>query len=403
MNVEEKMITVENALDVLHAKLARIQMPCVALPVQDAEGHVLREAVRSKVSLPPFNKSAMDGYAVCEGDIRACYRVLEVVSAGEVPRAELIPGTAVKVMTGAPVPQGAGKVIMVEHTREENGEVEVFERSAATNICAKGEDVSEGERILESGRRLHCVDVANLLACGIERVQVSSPITACIFSTGNEVVTTWDEMKPGKIFDTNTPMLSSLCRSNGVRVLRNAVLPDDREVMAKAMQEAEQACDLILISGGVSAGDFDYVAEALEDCGFTIHFSRVAIKPGKPTTFATRGETVACGLPGNPVSVHLTFHVFVRRAIALMRGETSREPVLRLTLRSGLKRKKDERVEFRPCRIGTDMQVEPVDYHGSAHFLALRNAQGYFMIPQGVKEIPAGGSVRFLSIPEMMQ
>ncbi len=386
--MEEAFATVARALT------GRV-VPLESVPVRQAGGRILgREAV-SRLDLPPFDKSAMDGYAVMAGDERESYRVLETIPAGRAPTVPLEPGTATKVMTGAPVPEGAGRVIKVEETDGGDETVRVFKHPRAGNICPKGEDVRVGQALYPGGTKLHALAVANLVACGVASVEVRQRVRVAILATGSEIVALPKELSPGKIMDSNSPMLAGLAEENDLKVTLCRNVRDDVAVLGAAIEEAAGAADLVLLSGGVSVGDFDFVPDALQAQGFAIHFDSVAMKPGRPLTFATRERGVALGMPGNPVSVFVGFHLFVRRVAALLGGGVPPLRSFEVCLASELKRERGGRASFRPGRINDEGQAEPVPYHGSAHLLAVSCADGFIEVPKGVTAIAAGGRARF--------
>jgi molybdopterin molybdotransferase len=385
------------------------------LPPAEAVGRVLLAEQRSRLDLPPFDKSAMDGYAVCPGDQRREYRLLAVVAAGQMPAAPLVPGSAVKVMTGAPVPQGAGLVIKREHAEEVGRTVRVLRHAGEPNICRRGEDVRAGDLILPAGRVLTAADAANLISCGIVEVPVAERVRLAIISTGDEIVDDPGEIVPGKIMNSNGPMLAALAARWGMDSAAPLHVPDDMAATVAALEESLAAADVVVISGGVSVGDFDCVRGAMGKAGLTTRFCSVAIKPGRPTVLATsrpafgapeRGHAgrarAVFGLPGNPLSVFVMFHIFVLRAAAVLRG--SRWPLrqIRLPLGVPLSRRKADRLEFLPAAVNDDGRVVPVECHGSAHLLALVGADGLLQVPIGVRELSAGDGVLFTPLRSLM-
>ncbi|MGD8937443.1 MAG: molybdopterin molybdotransferase MoeA, partial [Thiogranum sp.] len=281
------------------------------IPVSESLGRVLATDLHSKLDIPPFNKAAMDGYAVASADERTSYRLVGTIGAGSSSQAELQAGEAMKIMTGAPVPTGTGRVIVVEAAREENGSVHILEHDPAANIHWQAQDVSEGEQILRAGRTIRAIDLANMISCGWSEVAVFRRLRVALISTGDELVDEPGQLQLGKIINSNGPLLRALAAAHGFEVISEATIGDDPEQTVAALEQAVDQADIAVITGGVSVGDFDYVPQALERLGIAIHFSRLAVKPGKPTTFASGKDRVLLGLPGNPVSVYLMFHLFV--------------------------------------------------------------------------------------------
>lgn len=396
------MITLEAALSTIKNTLAHTSLPRQVVPIRQAVGRFLLSDVRSRLDLPPFDKSAMDGYAILEGDERSEYRVLETVRAGKIGSAELSPGAAVKIMTGAKVPANTGRVVMLEDTTERNGMVTVHKHTKAANICKMGEDIKAGQLILKDGRRLDETDISNAIACGVGEVAVARQAKAAIISTGDEIVESFEELTPGKIMNSNGPMLSLLCRKHGLDVVAESSVTDDPAALEKALAAALECADLVALSGGVSVGEYDYVPDVMRKLGLEIHFDGVAIKPGKPTTFASRGKSVVFGLPGNPVAVYLTFHLFVLWATALMSGATqSGVRRFQVPLARDFARRKADRQEYLPSRLNEAWQAEILEFHGSAHLAALMEADGFAVVPQGASSRVAGDKVEFMPLKGM--
>ncbi|MBI5241535.1 MAG: molybdopterin molybdotransferase MoeA [Elusimicrobia bacterium] len=396
------MILWEEAAASIDRETPAAVLPRERLPARQGLGRWLAEDAVSRLDLPPFDKSAMDGFAVRAGGRRESYRVLETVAAGKTPTQALDEGAAVKVMTGAPVPEGTGRVIKVEDVREEGGSIRLLKDAQERNLCRQGEDLRRGDVVLRAGVRLGPVDVANLIGCGVTEVEVVRPARLAILSTGDELVDDPALAGPGRIMNTNGPMLRFLAEQHGFAVVSEASVPDDPARTLAALREARESADLVLFSGGVSAGDFDFVKEAFPQAGLRVHFTQVAIKPGKPTVFATAPGQAVFGLPGNPVAVFVTFHLFALRAAARLRGGSLPDPrEVSLPLAGAFRRRRAERCEFVPCRLVSDGSLEAVPFHGSAHLAALSQADGFFAVPRGTGELAAGSPVRFLPLSLM--
>ena len=397
MGKSGEMILLSDAFGIVDSTLAGKCVETKKLALSDALGYVLAADQVSKLQLPPFNKSAMDGYAVCADDDRDEYKVLEFVPAGSVPTLALTKGCATKVMTGAAVAENAGKVIMVEFTEEKDGIVKVKSHSSRSNICKMGEDVKAGDTILYAPVRIGALEIANLVSCGIETVEVFEPVRVTVISTGDEIVDSFDKIVPGKIMNSNGPLLCNLCKQNGLEVVASHTVADDRTETAAAISKAVDGSDIVILSGGVSMGDLDFVDTAMRDIGLDVHYNRVAVKPGKPMTYATKDKKAIFGLPGNPVSVYLMFHIFVMRAVKTMLGMDSEIEFINYELAEDFKRKKNDRAQFVPCEITKEAKIKPIKYHGSAHLAALMQADGFFVIEKGISEIAKGKTVSFMS------
>jgi len=398
MSEVKPMISLDQALEIVKSQVAGKTVRSETIPVRQGLGRIVIEDQIACLDLPPFNKSAMDGFAVRQDDIRQQYKLIETVPAGKVPAKKLEHGTAIKVMTGAPVPEGAGQVIMVEHTRTAGDTVDVFCQSKETHICLKGEDIRRGDRVLKAPAVLGPLEIANLISAGITTIKAAAKLNIAILTTGDEIVDSPDLLESGKIMNSNGPLLEALCRKYALDVTTNRIIPDEMQTTIEAMRDALNTADIVVLSGGVSAGDFDFAAAAMERIGLQVHFNRLAVKPGKPMTFASSDDKVVFGLPGNPVAVFLMFHLFVLYAARLLCGLHRRPCYVNLPLAADFHRRKADRTAFIPCRLSDEGVLKTFPYHGTAHLHALLESDGFFVVDQDVTEIAAGQRVRFLSI-----
>jgi molybdopterin molybdotransferase len=368
------------------------------ISTREAGGRRLAVDEQSRLDLPPFDKAAMDGYAVLGGDERDEYKLLGVVAAGTAASFRLVPGTAVKVMTGAPVPDGCGRVIERERARESDGLVWIESRGASVNICWRAEDVQQGQLLLKRGRRLGAVEIATLIACGVNAVKVYKPVTLALISTGAELADGPAGLDDGMIINCNGPLLTALAADHGLAVGLEATIGDDADLTARVLGEALNCADIVVISGGVSEGDYDCVPGAVRSLGMRTHFNRLAVKPGKPTLFASATDGILLGLPGNPVAVYLMFHLLVLRAAGrLCRIELEPRFVEARLLRE-YSCTAGHRATFLPARLTADGALELLDYHGSAHLSALIDADGFALVPAGVSSLAAGAGVSFMPL-----
>ncbi|ATB32719.1 gephyrin-like molybdotransferase Glp [Melittangium boletus] len=298
---------------------------------EDALGRALAEDVLAQRTLPPWDNSAMDGFAVRSADLAAPppirLRVGETIFAGQTPRQEVHPGTCARIMTGAPLPPGADAVVMRERTRPgpDSGTVDILEAVGAGHfVRPRGEDAREGEVLLPRGTPLGIPELSLLLGQGRGLVPVSRRPRVAILSTGDELCRV-DDPAAGRIVDANAPALAlAVQRAGGVPTVLG-IARDSLEDVYRHL-EASEGHDLVLTSAGMSVGEHDFVREALEKWGVTQDFWRVAIKPGKPLAVGRKGKTVYCGLPGNPTSSLVTFELFVRPALRRMLGHVDVEP-----------------------------------------------------------------------------
>lgn len=391
------MITLEQAYQTIDAAAAQAKPTTEQLPVIDALNRVLAKPQSANLELPPFNKAAMDGFAIMQNDKKNSYKITEIIAAGQIPTIELTIGHAAQVMTGAPVPKNTYQVVPIEYTQHQNNQVKILQYPNVQHICQQGEDVKSGTIIANQGDLLTPALIANLISCGIHEIEVYAKPKIAILSTGNEIVESINKLTHGKIIDANRPILKTLCQKNNYQINYSNKICDDLTITKSILCEALDKTDIVILSGGVSMGEFDFVGTAINELGFKTHFNRVAIKPGKPTTFASKDNKIIFGLPGNPVAVYLTFNLIVKRIIAKMQNQKIKLPYI-LPLAKTFKRKKTERTAFVPCKITQHGELEPIEYHGSAHLLALSNADGFFIIAQNVKQIDAGEKASVIKI-----
>jgi molybdopterin molybdotransferase len=392
------MISRDKAWALVDQHLSGQSLPTQVLEIQQAVGRTVVEDQVSRWDIPPFDKSAVDGYAVPAKDDNGSFEILETVAAGQVPTQPLQPGKATKVMTGAPVPEGTDRVVMIEHVSESDGRIHINSSSASTNMCMQGENIRAEERVVSAPFVLSPIEMAGLISVGVTNVTVARPLRVAILATGDEIVDTPEALTPGKIMNSNGPMLAELCRKHAFDVVTSVTVADTLEATLSALSQGLAQADMVILSGGVSVGEFDYVAQAMETLGLSLHFDRVAIQPGKPTTFATGQDKVVFGLPGNPVAAFLMFYLFVLRAARLMTGLPPELRTVSLPLNAAYQRKKAERLSYLPCRLQPDGAVALLPYQGSGHLLALIGCDGFFVIPQDVTEISAGEKVEVLLI-----
>src|SRR6266852_3290323 len=322
------MISVEEALERILAEITPLNVTDV--PLSDSLGHVLAEDVISQEDIPPFANSAMDGFALLSQDSQPHdgkpphLRVTGGVAAGYVADHAVVPGTAMRIMTGAPVPPGADTVIQVELTHSDGPTSEWVEIMQAVdpgnNIRPAGEDMRRGQTVLLRGTEIGPWEIGVLATLGWTHVPVIRRPRVAILGTGDEVIDVPEPLRPGKIRNSNSYLLEATVRQAGAEPQRLGVARDTVESLREKFSEAIQ-CDLIITSGGVSVGEFDLVKNIMTEQG-EIHFWRINMRPGKPVAFGHIGNVPLLGLPGNPVSAAVTFELFGRRVIRKMLGHT---------------------------------------------------------------------------------
>lgn len=319
------MISVREALERVLQDLPRVGGEQV--PLATARGRVLAAGVRALRDVPPFRNSAMDGYAVRSADVATAaptmpvsLRVLETIGAGAVATQPVVPGTAIRIMTGAPMPAGADAVVRVEDTVEAADGVAVRAAvGAGSNVREPGEDLRAGEPVLEAGRLLRPADIGLLASLGLSMLRVARRPRVAILSTGDELVDVGESLGPGQIVNSNAYTLAAAVEEAGAEPVHLGIVRDRPALIRDAFADAMSA-DVVLSTGGVSVGSFDYVRTILAELGYAERFWKVAQKPGKPLTFGRCGRTPVFGLPGNPVSSLVCFYLYVVPALRTMMG-----------------------------------------------------------------------------------
>ncbi|MDQ1610995.1 MAG: molybdopterin molybdotransferase [Pyrinomonadaceae bacterium] len=405
------MIPVPEAIRIVLEQTPRLPSEEVALVA--ARGRVLAEDVIADTDLPPFDRAMMDGYALRAADTvgATADAPVRLAIAGEAAAGagwcgELRPGEAVRIMTGAPVPAGADSVQQVEVTREtEGGACVEIERATATAqfITKRATEITRGETVLRAGETLGAASLAALASFGYARVRVGARPRVSVLATGTELVEVSAQPGADQIRDSNTYSLLGYAEAAGARVERLPFAGDDAELLGRVIAEGAERADVLVLSGGVSMGVYDFTKTALRALGAEIFFERVSLRPGKPTVFARLGRTLIFGLPGNPVSVSVTFNLFARTAIRAMQGAKAAALVEEHAVLGRDVRGASERASYLPAELGTDaagrLVAEPLRWGGSSDFVAFTRAGALVIVEAGVKTLEAGAVVRVVRLP----
>ena len=379
------MVSFEEALAIVLAEAPALPGEEVAL--EDALSRVLAEDVLSDTDLPPFDRAAMDGYALRADDVAGAPVALDVIGevrAGQWPDLAVGPGQAARIMTGAPVPPGADAVQQVERTQPlDEFRVTILAPVApGANVAPRASEVRKGDVVLARGRVVDPAAIAVLAAAGKARARVSRRPVVAILVTGDEIVDVAAVPGPGQVRNSNGPSVAAQARLAGADVRLLGVAPDRQEALEAALRPG-LAADALVVSGGVSAGDYDLVEPALLDLGARFLFTKVAIKPGAPLVFGRLGETLVFGLPGNPVSAQVTFDLFVRPALLKMQGARVLErPRVSVELREGVRNRSGRKSHLpaRVCFEGGRLVARPVRSMGSGDLAAHARANALVVI-----------------------
>ncbi|MCU0378786.1 MAG: molybdopterin molybdotransferase MoeA [Bacteroidales bacterium] len=364
------------------------------VPFSDSLGRVLAAPVRSDMDMPPWDKSAVDGYACHRGDLGEEMTVLETVPAGVMPVKEITRGTCSRIMTGAAIPQGADYVFMLEESEElTEGKVRFTGKAGRANIAKRAEDLYQGQTVLKPGHFIRPQHIAVMAMSGATEVTVGTRPLVGVISTGNELVEPGNTPSGAQIRNSNAWQLLAQVARAGATGKYYGIAKDDIESTSRMLKVALKENDVVLFSGGVSAGDFDIVPQVLKEAGLKEHFSQVAMQPGKPLTFFTGEKKAVFGLPGNPVSVFVQFEIMVRPFLNKMSGVTEKEVEIMMPLATDYSRQRADRQAYIPVIITDNFEVLPVEYHGSAHISAFSGAWGIITIPKGQSWIQKGEPV----------
>ncbi|HEY8965867.1 MAG TPA: molybdopterin molybdotransferase MoeA [Candidatus Methylacidiphilales bacterium] len=393
-------------IDALLSSPASGPLPSEAVPLDAAlaEGRVLRQAVEADADSPPFDRSAMDGYAIAERDPGAPYRVVGSVRAGEVfSGGPLAPGTCVRIFTGGQVPEGTVRVIMQEDAVAEGDTVRfaeaAFADEAPTFVRRRGEEYLRGARLLGEGIRIGPVAASVLATVGVAFPQVSARPRVAHFVTGGELVPVGAVPGAGQIRDSNSSLVAGLVAAAGGRLVRQARVGDDQEALRRALALAvEEGVDLLLISGGAGAGETDFGRTALEEAGYAIDFAGVALRPGKPLLFGAHkgsGKPAFC-LPGNPLSHYVVFHLFVRRALERLQGMEPTEQADLVDWDGDPLGEAGGRETYHPCHwkiVSGRVEARVLNWTSSGHLASLGEANG-LLVSGGGDEKGTSGNPR---------
>lgn len=401
------MIPVNEALEIIRAEIKAFDSERIEL--SEVLGRVLRQDVFADCDLPPFNRSQMDGYAVRYADLSDAPIVLRLVgeaAAGSAWKGELQAGEAVRIMTGAPVPSGADSVQRLEVARESADKTSVQITEATERgqfIIERASEVREGVRALAAGERVTANMIATLASFGYDTVDVGVRPRVAIMATGAELVPPGVRPAESQIRDSNSHSIAALAQLAGGLPRPLPIVGDNPAALKLAISEAVRDADVVVLSGGVSVGDYDFTKPVLRELGAQIFFERVRVRPGKPTVFAKINDVFILGLPGNPVSSAVTFNLFARPALLWMQGATDANLRESRALLSHPVKSARERASYLPARLTHDDDgrhiVEPLKWGGSSDFVSFARAEVLIIVPADVGTLEARTPVTILHLP----
>ncbi len=385
------MIPVEKAIQIVLDSAIQLETESVSL--DKACSRIVSSDIQSDMDMPPFDKSAMDGYACKTADLEKPLKVIETIPAGTTPKHHIGTGECSKIMTGGVVPKGADCVVKVELSEENKGYVMITGKSSGRNICYQAEDVKTGDMVIPQGSYISPAEIAVLASVGCDPVPVARRPVLGIIATGSELVEPAQKPAPAQIRNSNSYQLLTQIERAGCIAKYFGIAEDTPEAIGSIIEQQISSVDIFLLSGGVSMGDYDYVPDVLKEKGFELLFHKVAIKPGKPIIFGRNNNTFAFGMPGNPVSAFMIFEVFVKPFCYKLMGGKYMPVSVPATLSETIGRKKPDRLAYIPISLSETGEAQKIKYHGSAHIQALTKANGYITIPVGVDKIETGKQV----------
>jgi len=393
------LISIDEALGLVLERVERL--PAEALPYDAALGCVLAEDARARVDLPPFDSSAMDGFALRSADTPGRLPVAHRIAAGSPAPRALDAGEAMGIATGGAVPAGADAVIPFEYVVERDNTIEIEQAvEVGANVRPAGGDVRAGEKVVEAGARLGARHLAALAAAGVSEVQVARRPRAAVVVTGSELRPPGEPLAPGQIYEANGILLEGQLRSSGAEVERSGSVVDEEAAHRDALARGLEA-DVLVTSGGVSVGPHDLVRSILAELGVEEVFWGVSVKPGKPVSFGVTGNRLVFGLPGNPVSVLVGFELFVRPALLALQGSVDPGPRFeRGILGASLARSpgRDELVRARIRRPSDGPVLEPLAGRESHMIARAAGADALVLVSRGEGVATEGEAVEFLRI-----
>jgi len=413
------MILISEALRIIEKQVGVLATETIDL--QNSVNRVLAENVKADMDLPPFNRSQMDGFALRAKDVKDAPAELKIIgeaAAGKGFEGKLKRGEAVRIMTGARVPVGADAVQKVELTKERNDFIEILEPvKLKQNVVNQAEEIEKGTRIFSKGERVTERKIAVLASFGYAKIKVFKAPEVSILATGSEIVNINETPGQDQIRNSNSLMLKVLAEECGANAGILPSVKDDIEILKSQIAQAvglesrvkndksqipNPKSQILIITGGVSVGDYDFTKPVLRDLGAEIFFERVALRPGKPTVFAKLDDTFVFGLPGNPVSAAVTFYLFVRKAIRQMQKAKNCDLEESYAILSGRAKGAKGRDSFLPAKLSVDenakLNVEPLRWSGSSDFVAFSNADCLVFVPKNESR-EADDVVKIIRLP----
>ncbi len=399
---DQNSITTDQALKKIFNAISPIDENEI-IPIRDALNRILGENIKSKINVPSARNSAMDGYAINKNDIPVdktnTLKIIGKSLAGKPYINSIKKGECVRIMTGAVMPNEADTVVIQEHASisESNTEI-IIDNSTQpkANVRQAGEDISVGDIVLTKGKNLTPADIGLLASLGLSKISVVRKLKVAFFSTGDELRSINEKLNDGEIYDSNRYTLHAMLSRLNADILDMGVVKDNKNLLVKAFDKANGKVDVLITSGGVSVGEADYIKDILQEHG-NLNFWKVAIKPGRPLTFGNLGKTLFFGLPGNPVSVMVTFYQFVQPALKKLSGDNANLPLMMKVPCMSTLKKKPGRIEFQRGIIEKDNNnniiVKKTGAQGSGILRSMSDANCFIVLSLNSNDTKPGDLV----------
>lgn len=409
---EQHLLPIEDALAQMKTRVNAVNST-ERIHLTQALDRILAEDLTARINVPAHANSAMDGYAICIDDTQTPstnFRIIGSVLAGHSFNGKLTAGTCIRITTGAPIPAGANCVVMQENVDLITAGDDQYIRlkhtpRLADNIRQRGEDIAEGDGVIQKGKRLNPLDIGLIASLGIAEVEVLRRLRIAVVSTGDELIPPGDALPPGHIYDSNRYAITALLQRLNVEVMDLGLLPDQPDTIRRTFARAAEQADAVISSGGVSVGDADYVKDVLAELG-QINFWKVAIKPGKPFAFGQLGKSVFFGLPGNPVSAMVTLHQLALPILRHMAGETLKPTVMFAATTASKIKKRPGRTDYQRGQLSDNqgsLYVNTTGAQGSGVMTSFSNGDCYIILDRECGSVEENSLVSVLPFDRFIQ
>ncbi len=386
------MTQLHNAIKIIRTQSKPVGTELI--PVSKSLNRILAEDIHSDINIPPFNKAKMDGFACRRIDLPGPFKVIDEIPAGKVSSFVIGEGECARIMTGAPVPQGADTVIVLEKNETQpDGSVLYTSDHTESNICLTGEDVKKGETVLKEGTLINPQHVAVLASVGKDEIKVYSTPGVAVISTGSELIEHNSVPVGGQIRNINGLQMLAQLSGIGINASYMGIVPDKKELIQKSIEDAIETNDVVFISGGVSIGDYDFIPQTVLEMGFEIYITSIDIKPGRHTIFAVKDNKYILGFPGSPVASFVQMELLGKTLLYNLMGHHKELKKYKVVFIDDFERKNTDRLEFLPVLISDTGKANLIPYNSSGHIHAVSRANALMEIPVGVKTVEKGDMV----------